>query len=38
MKLLFIFNVEIQNFTDKQKLEEFSTNKPALQQTLKELL
>ena len=29
---------EIKSFTDKQKLREFSTNKPALQQMLKELL
>ena len=32
------FNREIKNFTDKQKLREFSTTKPALQQMLKELL
>ena len=29
---------EIQSFTDKQKLREFSTTKPALQQMLKYLL
>ena len=29
---------EKQNFTDKQKLREFSTTKPALQKMLKELL
>ena len=29
---------EIKSFTDKQKLREFSTTKPALQQVLKELL
>ena len=29
---------EIKNFTDKQKLREFSTTKPALQQMLKDLL
>ena len=29
---------EIKTFTDKQKLREFSTTKPALQQMLKELL
>ena len=29
---------EIKIFTDKQKLREFSTTKPALQQMLKELL
>ena len=32
------FDGEIKNFTDKQKLREFSTTKPSLQQTLKELL
>ena len=30
--------MEIKSFTDKQKLREFSTTKPALQQILKELL
>ena len=34
----FIFDGEIKIFTDKQKLREFSTTKPALQQMLKELL
>ena len=29
---------EIQSFTDKQKLREFSTTKPGLQQMLKDLL
>ena len=29
---------EIKTFTDKQKLREFSTTKPALQQMLKEIL
>ena len=29
---------EIKSFTDKQKLREFSTTKPALQQMLKNLL
>ena len=29
---------EIKSFTDKQKLREFSTTKPALQQILKDLL
>ena len=29
---------EIQSFTDKQKLREFSTTKPALQQILKDIL
>ena len=32
------FNGEIKTFTDKQKLREFSTTKPALQQMLKEFL
>ena len=31
------FDVEIKSFPDKQKLREFSTNKPALQQMLKEI-
>ena len=34
----FRFDREIKSFTDKQKLRQFSTTKPALQQTLKELL
>ena len=34
----FSFEGEIKTFTDKQKLGEFSNTKPALQQTLKELL
>ena len=34
----FRFNREFETFTDKQKLREFSTSKPALQQMLKELL
>ena len=29
---------EIKSFTDKQKLREFSTTKPALQQMLKDLI
>ena len=33
----FRFNREIKTFTDKQKLREFSTIKPALQQMLKEI-
>ena len=37
-RISFRFNGEIKNFTDKQKLREFSTTKPALQQMLKELL
>ena len=34
----FRFDREIETFTDKQKLQKFTTNKPALQQMLKELL
>ena len=34
----FRFDGEIKTFTDKQKLREYSTTKPALQQMLKELL
>ena len=34
----FKYEGEIKNFTDKQKLREFSTIKPALQQMLKDLL
>ena len=34
----FRFVGEIKTFTDKQKLRDFSTTKPALQQMLKELL
>ena len=37
-RISFRFHGEIKTFTDKQKIREFSTNKPALQQTLKELL
>ena len=37
-RISFKFNGEIKSFTDKQKLREFSTTKPALQQMLKELL
>ena len=37
-RISFRFNREIQTFTDKQKLREFSTTKPALQQMLKEFL
>ena len=37
-RISFRFDIEIKNFTDKQKLREFSTTKPALQQMLKELL
>ena len=34
----FRYEEEIRSFTDKQKLREFSTTKPALQQVLKDLL
>ena len=37
-RISFRFDGEIKTFTDKQKLREFSTTKPALQQILKELL
>ena len=37
-RISFRFNREIKIFTDKQKLREVSTTKPALQQMLKELL
>ena len=37
-RISFRFNGEIKSFTDKQKLREFSTTKPSLQQMLKELL
>ena len=37
-RISFRFDGEIKNFTDKQKLREFSTTKPALQEMLKELL
>ena len=37
-RISFRFNGEFKCFTDKQKLREFSTTKPALQQMLKELL
>ena len=36
-RIAFRFDREIKTFTDKQKLREFSTTKPALQQMLKEL-
>ena len=38
VRISFRFNREIKSFTDKQKLREFSTTKPAVQQMLKELL
>ena len=37
-RIPFRFDREIKTFTDKQKLKEFNTTKPALQQMLKELL
>ena len=37
-RISFRFDREIKTFTDKQKLREFITTKPALQQMLKELL
>ena len=37
-RISFRLDREIKNFTDKQKLGEFSTTKPALRQMLKELL
>ena len=37
-RISFRFNREIKTFTDKQKLREFSTTKPALKQMVKELL
>ena len=36
-RISFRFNGEIKSITDKQKLREFSTTKPALQQMLKNL-
>ena len=37
VKTSFKYEGEIKSFTDKQKLREFSTTKPALQQMLKDL-
>uniref|UniRef100_A0A8C9EFX0 L1 transposable element RRM domain-containing protein n=1 Tax=Phocoena sinus TaxID=42100 RepID=A0A8C9EFX0_PHOSS len=37
-RISFRFDGEIKSFTEKQKLREFSTTKPALQEMLKELL
>jgi len=37
-RLSLRFDGEIKSFPDKQKLREFNTTKPALQQMLKELL
>ena len=38
VRLSFRFDMEIKRFKDKQKLREFSTSRPTLQQMLKELL
>ena len=37
-RISFKIDGEIESFSDKQKLREFSTTKPALQQMLKELI
>ena len=37
-RISFKYEGEIKSFTDKQKLREFSTTKPALQQLLKDIL
>ena len=37
-RITFRFDGEIKTFTEKQKLREFSTTKPPLQQMLKEVL
>ena len=37
-RISFRYEGELRSFTDKQKLREFSTTKPALQQVLKNLL
>ena len=37
-RMSFKYEGQIKSFTDKQKLREFSTTKPALQQMLKDLL
>ena len=37
-RISFRYEGEIKNITDKQKLREFSTTKPALQQMLKDIL
>jgi len=38
VRISFKYEGEIKSFTDKQKLREFSTTKPAFQQMLKDLL
>ena len=37
-RISFKYEGEIKSFTDKQKLREFNTTKPALQQMLKDIL
>ena len=37
-RISFKFEREIKSFTDKQKLREFSTTKPALQKMIKDVL
>ena len=37
-RISFRYEGELKSFTDKKKLKEFSTTKPALQQMLKDLL
>ena len=37
-RLSFRFDGKLKSFTDKQKLREFSTTRPVLQQMLKEIL
>ena len=37
-RISFKYEGEVKSFTDKQKLREFSTTKPALQQMLKDFL
>jgi len=37
-RISFKYEGKIKSFTDKKKLREFSTTKPALQQILKDLL
>ena len=38
VRISFRYEGEFKSFTDKQKVREFSTTKPALQQMLKDLL
>ena len=38
VRISFKYEGKIKSFTDKQKLREFSTTKPALQQMLKDIL